>query len=203
MVFLDDRIDCLRGSVLTSIARAMWPTAGVVFAVTACGAPVEEQDATTEVATYGEALDLTLPHTLHNKKNMNQCLGVAAGNMANGTPVITWTCDGSLNQLWYESLDSTWPSFHLMNDANCTKCLSDTANGAAIADQCAPNNGLFLSRLDAGGGCFFLQFPAWWSNPGAPRYVLGVDRGIVRDGQRAVRWFKNDTLNEDQIWCPQ
>ena len=53
------------------------------------------------------------------------CFGVQGGNMAAGTPIISWQCDGSNNQQWSEDTNSGAPNtFLLRNLANPSECLS-------------------------------------------------------------------------------
>jgi len=52
------------------------------------------------------------------------CMGVSGGNMNNGTPVISWTCNGNADQYW-EYQGGPGPGFYpFRNLANQNKCLS-------------------------------------------------------------------------------
>ena len=53
------------------------------------------------------------------------CMGVQGGNMAPGTTIITWACDGTNNQFWAMDFNSGAPNtFLLRNLANSSECLS-------------------------------------------------------------------------------
>ena len=53
------------------------------------------------------------------------CMGVQGGNMTPGTPIIDWTCDGSLNQMWALDGNSGQPGTWLLrNAADSAECLS-------------------------------------------------------------------------------
>ena len=68
----------------------------VVGSVAGCAEPqVGEVD---EPVTETTSALFTGTHTLHNYRT-GFCLGVAE-NPAYGTPIITWSCDGSPNQNW-------------------------------------------------------------------------------------------------------
>jgi len=46
--------------------------------------------------------------TLHNFQT-GLCLGVAAGNPASGTALVTWTCDGTSSQQWWQIIPTMTP----------------------------------------------------------------------------------------------
>jgi hypothetical protein len=54
------------------------------------------------------------------------CMGVQGGNMTPGTPIITWKCDESSNQLWTADYANAGApnTFLLRNAANSNDCLS-------------------------------------------------------------------------------
>jgi hypothetical protein len=52
-------------------------------------------------------------------------MGVMGGNMAPGTAIITWACDGTSNQFWeFDEFTGTPGTFLLRNESNPGECLS-------------------------------------------------------------------------------
>jgi len=152
-------------------------------------------------------LALTSPasaFSLRNKANMNQCLAIPASNVTNGTPMITYHCDGTPNQQWTYS-EQNFP-VHLRNGANHNKCL--TAHGAdgdrplQIWDCGAgPLGGFFgqnwvFESFDSSGTCFYFHSTEWGNE------VMGVAGGNqnLKDGGSVILWPLL-AGHDDQVWC--
>ena len=58
------------------------------------------------------------------------CLGVAGGNVTNGTPIIVWRCNGNTDQTWTVDFiaQNGRPPFLVRNGTNRNKCLSVANN---------------------------------------------------------------------------
>jgi hypothetical protein len=86
--------------------------------------------------------------------NSGLCMGVTAGIMQAGQPIIQWTCDGSPNQLWW--VPSSPNVTTIANGANFSYCLavSDANEGSQLVIQ----------------PCAGVPWQSWWNiynpNPG-------------------------------------
>lgn len=140
-----------------------------------------------------------------------KCLGVLGGNMANGTPVVQWACNGHPDQQW---IITTTAPFGLpdgqpttiRNFENPAKCLGVLAS--------ATNDGANLVIWDCNGSMdqdwIFenvlppsrnLPFGCWnIENVNALAKVIGILNASQSDGAQAVIW---DNLfgHPDQEFC--
>jgi ricin-type beta-trefoil lectin protein len=92
------------------------------------------------VSTAAAALCLTnwAPHasaaspfvTLHTRL-VNLCLGVSAGNMTNGTPIISYTCNGHPDQQWEHIDPDEFGYGPWRNMADTNKCLALAGNSTS------------------------------------------------------------------------
>ena len=68
--------------------------------------------------------------TLHTRQ-VNLCLGVAAGNMANGTPIISYTCNGHIDQQWEHINPDSFGYAPWRNMTDTNKCLALAGNSTS------------------------------------------------------------------------
>ncbi len=135
-----------------------------------------------------------------------ECLGVLGGNMTNGTPVVTWTCNGHADQTWVINGVPGQSQTTIRNSQNPNKCLgvlaAATSDGSSLVIwDCngKPDQewGLIPYNNQRNGpfGCFTIQ------NFNASSKVMGVLGGNPTDGAQAVLW---DPImgHLDQAWCP-
>jgi len=142
-------------------------------------------------------------YRIRNKVNTNQCLGLPASNVTNGTNIITYQCDGTPNQDWYHKYyNGAW---HWKNGANQNKCLTafygvgfqvtiwdcDT-NGSAGQDSYQG-----WDTEDGGGGYVYL-IPNVLASL---NYVAGVAGGNanVKNGGSLYMWERL-AGHDDQLW---
>jgi hypothetical protein len=151
---------------------------------------------------------VTLVESDFRNRNSGMCLGAQGGSMANGTPVIQWPCDGTLNQQWVWYSDPfTVPLTQIRNGANLSKCLGVLGGN--------PTNGTPLVIWDCDGSTNQLWYDTVMAdrdpNPckqevvndlsaSSPTYkVMGILGGSSAEGAPAVLW---DLLfHPDQQWC--
>jgi hypothetical protein len=130
----------------------------------------------------------------------NLCLGVAAGDVTNGTPIIVWHCNNNTDQTWTADPQSDG-SFLMRNGTNRNKCLSvgnmSKSNGAPmeIWDCKTPDQ-------NADQRWFFRNSPlstcTIFVNENSNR-VMGVQGGATNEGAAVIQW---DWLaHPDQQWC--
>jgi hypothetical protein len=137
-----------------------------------------------------------------------QCLGVLGGNMTNGTPVVTWTCDGNPDQTW-EIVNgfpgSGWVQIQNSQDPN--KCLgvlgAATSDGSSLViwdcngswDQLWDFIPWTADNRNGPFGCYNIE------NLNADPKVIGALGGNPANGTQAVIWDLL-TTHLDQVWCP-
>jgi hypothetical protein len=132
------------------------------------------------------------------------CLGVAAGNVTNGTAIIVWPCNGNSDQKWTNIGDALpYPAgtfFSSRNGTNNNKCLGvaggSGSNGAAlIIWDCfgTSHTDQYWEAIPVGNGCYV------WYNAYSNK-VMGVQGGSTSQGASVIQW---DYLSHpDQQWCP-
>jgi hypothetical protein len=182
-----------------------WPRTALACAV-ALGAL-----ALTGVAPAPAKADNTFTSVWSDEALPGMCLGVLGGNMANGTPVVTWACNGHPDQQWQITTyggtpgsTSNFTSYTMLRNAqDPSKCLgvlgSATANGSNLViwdcDGTTDQNWLFFQE-DA-YGCYAVQDLTPWP----VIEVMGVLGGNPSNGSQAVIWDFLPT-HLDQFWCP-
>jgi hypothetical protein len=139
-----------------------------------------------------------------------ECLGALGGNMTDGTPVVTWACNGHPDQKWeVDGIPGTGLT-QIRNAKDPGMCLgvlaAATSNGANLViwecnrslDQEWSFSPFNSGIVNGPAGCFTVF------NVNAPAKVLGVLGGNPADGAQAVLW---DSLagaaHFDQAWCPR
>jgi hypothetical protein len=166
------------------------------------------------------------PHVITNL-NSGQCLGVYAGDMTNGTPVVQFPCVGHLDQNWaIDTFGGSGGWTRIRNIANQNKCLGVLASGAfdganlviwdcnGSTDQLwwletsIPVRTLHSAGSWSNGGCFAIvnyNASAWPGTTGVdltfgifPR-VMGVLGGSTAPLAQTVVW--QATNAPDQWWC--
>jgi len=149
---------------------------------------------TTE--TGPRAPDTTVP--LRNA-NSNRCLGIANGNMTNGTKAIQWDCNGSNDQYWWINFDWINDGVHyaLQNSVNRYKCLG-VPDGSQVS-------GTQLVIWDCTFGARDQRWSFWRTTDGQllmqnlnSGQVIGVSGGDQGNGARIVQW--PNTGSWDQRW---
>jgi hypothetical protein len=144
-----------------------------------------------------------------NHKNTNFCLGVAAGNVTNGTHLIVWQCNGNSDQAWSEDLSDelsfgSESYFSFRDGTNYNKCLGVPAGshnqgvGLVIWDCVTPRSShpdqFWAPLIDYTTGCYkFL-------NANSGMYMAVGNNGDVENGTQVVQWPSTPTA--DQEWCP-
>ena len=185
----------------------------VVGSVAGCAQPqVGEVD---EPVTETSSAITTGTFRLHNYQT-GLCLGVAAENPAYGTPLITWSCDGSPNQNWTAVLKTGDTSYYQLKTAIAAEHCMDAAantNGTQVkTNNCTtlgggsnPNPGtlqlpgwklLYAGNDFAGHECYRLQHQGGV-------LVAGVSGGNTNRGANIILWsdYNNTFSHPDQFWC--
>jgi hypothetical protein len=132
------------------------------------------------------------------------CLGVQAGDVTNGTPIIVWRCNGNADQTWTaESVNADGSApFLLRNGANRNKCLSvagqRTDNGAPLVIWDCKPSGLRDQRWTFLDGNLNPQCTTIYNDNSVDK-VVGVLGGSLAEGARVVLWRWLGHL--DQEWC--
>jgi len=131
------------------------------------------------------------------------CLGVAGGNVTNGTPIIVWQCNGNSDQSWAAGDQLPYPPgaySSYRNGTNANKCLgvanNSGANGAGLVIwDClgTSHTDQYWNLQPVGNGCYV------WYNASSGK-VMGVSGGSLSEGASVIQW---DYLGHpDQQWCP-
>jgi hypothetical protein len=138
-------------------------------------------------------------------KNLNShlCMGVAAGNMNNDTPIIQWRCNDNSDQTWLPeslSINGLGP-FLLRNGSNRNKCLgvrnASTGFGTALVIfDCKPISVNIDQRWtfkdNTVTGCtIFIN--------GKSSRVATVSGGSMDEGAPIIQWFNLSTSSQE--WC--
>jgi hypothetical protein len=142
---------------------------------------------------------------ISGEENNNQqfCMGVSAGNMTPGTPIILWQClAGHPDQNWNLNYLPTRGWDQVVDSALSDRCLEakdgDTANGTqlVIADCTTTSDEGFVFEYAGsdqnGDNCYKLL------NEDS-QTVVGVSGGTIKNGQPIILW--TDLGHSDQIWC--
>jgi hypothetical protein len=130
--------------------------------------------------------------------NSDKCLGVPGGNMANGTGVVPWACDGSLDQYWLEMPLSDGNFYEMRNAKDSSKCLGVPGGDVNPGTQLViwTCNGSLDQRWAAfelvDEPCFVLLN----LNSGL---VMGVANGQTDNGAPVIQWYFDHSA--DQHWC--
>jgi hypothetical protein len=142
-----------------------------------------------------------------------KCLGVLAGNMTNGTPVVQWACNGSSDQSWVIQTGSQFgvpdgQPTTIRNSKNLNKCLgvlaSATNDGANLVIWDCNSNSLdqqwvFENVVAPSRG---IPFGCWSiENQNALAKVVGILAGSKSDGAQAVIWDNIGPASPDQEFC--
>jgi Ricin-type beta-trefoil lectin domain len=132
----------------------------------------------------------------------NFCLGVAAGNVTNGTAIIVWACNGNTDQAWTAESVNPFASgpYLLRNGTNRNKCLSVAAM--------SKNNGAVLVIWDCkavGANSDQLWTFKDGTTSGTTNLVnvnsgllMGVQGGSLSEGATVMQW--QDLGHGDQQW---
>jgi hypothetical protein len=129
--------------------------------------------------------------------NSAKCLAVLGGNMANGTPIVQWDCNGHDDQSWtMDEVNGHLGYFRLRNKANPNKCLG--VPGSTVA------SGVQLVIWDCNGNddqswTFVIQpgFAAAIFNLNSDK-IIGVRSASQDNGAAVVQW--DWQANPDQVW---
>lgn len=140
-----------------------------------------------------------------------ECLGVLGGNMTNGTPIVTWTCNGHPDQTWEIQVVNGSPGgpiwTQIVDSQDPSKCLgvlsSATTDGSQLVIwDCNGNADQYwtfvpwpVDNRNGPFGCYNIV------NFNADPKVLGVLGGTPSDGAQTVIWDL-ETTHLDQVWCP-
>jgi len=183
----------------------------VVGSVAGCAQPqVGEVD---EPVTETSSAITTGTFRLHNFQT-GLCLGVAAENPAYGTPLITWSCDGSPNQNWTAVQKNA--SYYQLKSAIAAEHCADAqgnTNGTQAKTNfcwtiCGGSSGspptvtlpgwklLYAGNDFSGHECYRLQHEGGL-------LVLGVSGGNTNRGANTILWtdYNNTFSHPDQFWC--
>lgn len=179
-------------------SRMAFASAAAVGAVVGLSglAPLPANAGTIFISTWVNSTTLGTGST-------HECLGVLNGDMTNGTPVVSFTCNGHPDQTWEITNPPGRNTTSIRNSQDPGKCLgvlaSGTSNGANLVIwDC---NGSADQNWDFRGafGCFTIQ------NQNAAPKVVGILGGNVTDFGQAVIWdnLSGFVGHGDQIWCPE
>lgn len=149
------------------------------------------------------------------------CIGVAGGNMSNGTPIITWNCNGHSDQNWAEQSQPYWGSYVQIWSAGSAAPPSSAAECIALANDGSinPGNKAIIWSCSA-----LTTDQAWeeefvgWDSSGQPCYnfvnkkaldvsgnklLLTVSRPPFGDptGKQLVLEQHDNGLSVDQSFC--
>lgn len=143
-----------------------------------------------------------------------KCLGVSGGSGTAGTSVVTYTCDGTLNQRW--AAGNYWPSpdnmfTHLLNRVNgaasTNRCLGLSTTLGGINASC--NN----STSDPDEKGWWVDFAGMYSVPGlaGQQYCYSIKSKLnpslvltTTTGENNVQPTLNlvsGSLTNGQVWC--
>jgi hypothetical protein len=144
---------------------------------------------------------------LLNSLDDGSCLGVQGGSMTNGTQLIMWPCDGSLNQQWTLPNVNNSGSFEIPlqihNGADYNKCLGalniGTTDGTPLviwdcndhADQLWL--GIPVTVTTGGPTIGFMIL-----NNNTSHEVLSIAGATDAPGAPAILW--HEVISGDQIW---
>jgi hypothetical protein len=164
------------------------------------------------VGTSAVALPASADFTIRSRLT-GKCLGVASGSTLANASVVTYTCDGSLNQRWAQG--AFWPVpnnmfSHILNRVNgatsTNRCLG-LLNNNAVNAACSNNS----SDADHKG---------WWGDyagdfniPGlvGPQHCYtfkskiststGLDTTTGQNNVQPTRASFSSPVGSDQMWC--
>ena len=153
-------------------------------------APLPAKAGTIFISTWVNITTLTGPTP--------ECLGVLNGDMTNGTPVVSFTCNGHPDQSWEINNPPGSNTTSIHNFQNPGKCLgvlaSGTSNGSQLVIWDCNGSSDQNWTFQGPGTCFRIM------NQNAAPKVLGILGGNVTDFGQAVIW--DDLTHPDQSWCP-
>ena len=163
-------------------------------------------------ATVGEEISQTsspltdAPFRLRNYQT-GLCMGVRAGNPAQGTGFATWACDGTPNQTFHKgaAYPSDPSSFllvdHITADFRCAH--GQPYNGVIVTSySCLQDphqywRPVYSGNDFAGHECYRFQTQQ------DPTKVFGVKAGNTAQGTDIMTWtdFNDRFAHPDQFWC--
>ena len=142
---------------------------------------------------------------LRNLANLNYCLGVAAGNVNPGNPIIVWPCNGYSDQQWHD-VDFGHGDFkHLVNGSSSQRCLGVAGGGfpwdgtKLVIWNCTQAQDQGWKPVYAGDN-FWGKKCYYFANENRPDRVFGVAGGMPSDGQKVITW-PYWPYSADQYWC--
>jgi hypothetical protein len=132
------------------------------------------------------------------------CLGVRAGDVTDGTPIIVWRCNDNSDQTWTVRSENSngGAPFSLRNGTNSNKCLSvagfSIENGAQLViRKCTPWD--TVDQLWTFTDSPTLAECTIFHNTRSGK-VMGVRAASTREGAPVVLWSRLDG-HTDQEWC--
>jgi hypothetical protein len=164
------------------------------------------------LGTLAIAMTASADFTIRSQTT-GKCLGVSSGSTAADAKIVTWTCDGSLNQRWAQG--AFWPSpnnmfSHILNRVNgatsTNRCLGLT-NGLAVNASCANNT------TDADQKAWWGDYAGDYAVPGLGgtqhcytfKSKINIATGLTtsngQNGTQPTRSTLTSPLSSGQIWC--
>jgi hypothetical protein len=164
------------------------------------------------VGTSAVALPASADFTIRSRLT-GKCLGVASGSTLANASVVTYTCDGSLNQRWAQG--AFWPApnnmfSHILNRVNgaasTNRCLGLLGNNAVNA-ACSNNS------TDADHKGWWVDYAGDFNIPGlvGPQHCYtfkskidtwtGLDTTTGQNNVQPTRSAFSSPVTSDQMWC--
>jgi len=164
------------------------------------------------VGTSAVALPASADFTIRSRLT-GKCLGVSGGNPNENISVVTYTCDGTLNQRWAQG--AFWPSpnnmfSHILNRVNgatsTNRCLGLLGNNAVNA----PCNN---TSSDDNSEGWWVDYAGDFTIPGLtpPQHCYtfksklntstGLDTTTGQNNVQPTRSSFSSPVTSDQMWC--
>lgn len=164
------------------------------------------------VGTCAVVLPASADFTIRSRLT-GKCLGVSGGSGVAGTSVVTYTCDGTLNQRWAQG--ASWPVpnnmfSHILNRVNgasaTDRCLG-LSFGNAVNAQCNNNDS------DADQKAWWGDYAGDFTIPGlvSPQHCYtfkskinvstGLDTTTGQNNIQPTRSPFSSPVTSDQMWC--
>ena len=188
------------------IKRSGWPLAcAAAFAALSLNglAPLPAKSTPLFISTWQNAQALL-------NGGLKECLGVLGGSMTDGTPVVTWACNGHPDQKWEIDGAPGVRQTQIRNGKDPNMCLgvlaAATTNGSSLViwdcngspdQEWSMSTSFDFSLINGPDGCFVVH------NGNASTKVMGALGGNPGDGTQAVIWDDLTASGHfDQAWCP-
>lgn len=153
---------------------------------------------------FGATAQAAPPESIYQLiNNNNRCLGIAGGNMTDGTPAVQWTCNGHVDQEWVVApTNNGW--YELVNQATYDN--GDPTNWSCLG---VAGGSLALGAIMVIWHCNGHLDQQWAPGPtasGAPStitdrnsgMVIAVNGGGTADGLNIIQWYSGNT--NDKLW---